>query len=261
MAQETAAARRDAARLRAENAQLLKRVSRLERSPRHPQKEHTMKIAIVGAGSVGGTLARRFAALGHNIAISNSRGAERLADLAAETGAVPMPVGEAMQGADVVILAIPKRSMPQLPTGIIDAAPRRVVVIDPSNYAPRQRDGYIAEIENGTIESRWTEARIGHPVVKAFNNITARHLSALARPAGSPERIALPVAGDDPVAKIIAMSVVDEFGFDPVNAGDLDNSWRQQPGTPVYTTDLDKDGVREALAAASPERRPEWRAA
>jgi len=219
-----------------------------------------MKIAIIGAGSIGGILARRFATLGHDVAITNSRGAESLADLAAETGAVPMPVGEATQGADVVILAIPKKSMAQLPTGIVDAAPRRVVVIDPSNYTPQQRDGYIEEIENGTIESRWTEARIGHPVVKAFNNMTARHLLALARPASSPERIALPVAGDDPVAKTIAMSLIDEFGFDAVDGGDLDNSWRQQPGTPVYTTDLDKDGVREALAAASPVRPGEWRA-
>jgi predicted dinucleotide-binding enzyme len=246
--------------LRVENAQLLNRVSRLERSPRDSQEEHIMKIAIIGAGSVGGILARRFAALGHDIAITNSRGAESLADLAAETGAVPVPLAEASQGADVVILAVPKKSMPQLPTGVLDAAPRRVVVIDPSNYAPQQRDGYIEEMENGTVESRWTEARIGHPVVKAFNNITARHLAALARPAGSPERIALPVAGDEPVAKIIAMSLIDEFGFDAVDAGDLDNSWRQQPGTPVYATDLDKDGVREALAAASPERPAEWRA-
>ena len=97
-------------------------------------------------------------------------------------------------------------------------------------------------------------------MVKAFNNIYAEHLYELGRPPGSQGRIALPVAGDDTAAKTVVLRLVDELGFDGVDAGGLDESWRQQPHTPVYTTDLDANGVRRALAKASKERKPEWRA-
>lgn len=97
-------------------------------------------------------------------------------------------------------------------------------------------------------------------MIKAFNNIYAQHLLENGKPAGASGRIALPVAGDDEGAKSVVLELVDELGFDGVDAGDLDESWRQQPGTPVYTTDLDAKGVRRALSEASPERKPEWRA-
>lgn len=109
-------------------------------------------------------------------------------------------------------------------------------------------------------ESKWVARRLRRPVVKAFNNIYAQHLRDHGRPAGSAGRIALPVAGDDPAAKAAVMALVEELGFDAVDAGGLDESWRQQPGTPVYGTDLDADGVRSALAAASPERQADYRA-
>jgi predicted dinucleotide-binding enzyme len=96
-------------------------------------------------------------------------------------------------------------------------------------------------------------------VVKAFNNIYARHLLELGRPGGTPGRIALPVSGDDEAAKAIVLKLVDELGFDGVDAGGLDESWRQQPGTPVYCADFDADGVRRALSEANKERTPEWR--
>ena len=108
-------------------------------------------------------------------------------------------------------------------------------------------------------ESRWVEHQLGRPVVKAFNNIYAQHLLERGKPAGTPGRIALPVAGDDPAAKARVLRLIDELGFDGVDAGPLEQSWRQQPGTPVYATDLDAVGVRRALAEASPERRPEFR--
>jgi 8-hydroxy-5-deazaflavin:NADPH oxidoreductase len=97
-------------------------------------------------------------------------------------------------------------------------------------------------------------------VIKAFNNIYARHLLELGRPKGSRGRIALPVAGDDKAAKAIVLKLVDELGFDGVDAGGLGQSWRQQPGTPVYTTDFDAEGVRGALSEAKKDRTPEWRA-
>jgi predicted dinucleotide-binding enzyme len=114
------------------------------------------------------------------------------------------------------------------------------------------RDGRIDAIEGGMAESRWVSEQLGHPVVKAFNNIRAQHLLELGKPAGSPGRIALPVAGEDPQTKSVVMRLIDELGFDPVDAGSIDESWRQQPGTPVYATDLDAAGVTKALAEAGP---------
>src|SRR6266487_4321607 len=174
-----------------------------------------MKIGIIGAGQIGGTLTRRLRALGHEVHVANSRDPTTLASL---------------------------------------------VVVDTGNYYPRQRDGRIVEIESGMPESRWVEQKLERPVIKAFNNIYARHLLERGRPRGSPGRIALPVAGDDAKAKAVVLQLVDELGFDAVDAGGLDDSWRQQPGTPVYTTDLDAEGVRKALLAARRQRTPDWTA-
>ena len=219
-----------------------------------------MKIGIIGAGNIGGTLTRRFTALGHSVFVANSRGPETLTDLAAESGATPVTVEQAAQAGDVVIVTIPLRNVSSLPAGLFAKTPKNVVVVDTGNYYPQQRDGRIDGIENGITESRWVEQQLGRPVVKAFNNIYAEHLDKLGRPPGSPERIALPVAGDDATAKAVVLRLIDELGFDGVDAGGLDESWRQQPDTPVYATDFDANGVRSALAKASKERKPEWRA-
>ena len=136
---------------------------------------------------------------------------------------------------------------------------RGTPVVDTGNYYP-QRDGRIAAIEDGTTESRWVSQQLGRPVIKAFNNIYAKHLMENGRPRGDSRRIALPVAGDDAAAKATVMRLVDELGFDPVDAGSLDESWRQQPGTPVYGTDHDLAGVKRALAEASPDRPTGFRA-
>ncbi|MGW2157367.1 NADPH-dependent F420 reductase [Nonomuraea sp. NPDC001699] len=218
-----------------------------------------MKIGIIGAGNIGGTLTRRLTELGHEVAVANSRGPQTLADLAAETGATPVTVEEAPRGADVVVVTIPQGKVPELPDDLFGDVTGGLTVVDTGNYYP-QRDGRIDEIEAGMPESRWVEQQLGHPVVKAFNNIYADHLGHGGRPSGSPGRIALPVAADDERGKKIVMALVDALGFDPVDAGGLDESWRQQPGSPVYTTDKDAEGVREALAQARQERTPEWRA-
>jgi predicted dinucleotide-binding enzyme len=220
-----------------------------------------MKIGILGAGHIGGTLTRRLRALGHEVAVANSRGPETLARLAAETGAHAVTAREVVRGRDVVIVAIPEKSVAELPPDLLDAEDPGTVVVDTGNYYPQQRDGRIEAIEAGTTESRWVAEQLGRPVVKAFNNIYARHLLEYGRPAGQAGRIALPVAGDDPAAKAVVLRLVEELGFDGVDAGGLDDSWRQQPGTPVYGTDLDAVDVRRALAAASRERLPEFRAA
>ena len=213
-----------------------------------------MRIGIIGAGKIGGTLARRFTALGHEVSIANSRGPETLTGLAKAIGAKPVTVEEAARAGDVVIVSIPLKSISRLPAGLFESVPQNVVVVDTGNYYPQQRDGRIDAIENGSTESRWVSDQIGRPVVKVFNTIYARHLLERGKPKGSPGRIALPVAGDDRRAKDVILRLLDELGFDGVDAGSLDESWRQQPGTPIYGTDLDAAGARKALAEAKPER-------
>jgi hypothetical protein len=219
-----------------------------------------MKIGIIGAGQIGGTLTRRLSELGHEVYVANSRGPASLAGLAKETGAKAVTVLEAARAGEVVVVTIPEGKIRDLPRDLFAGVPDNVVVIDTGNYYPRERDGRIAEIEAGTAESRWVGNQLGRSVVKAFNNIYAQHLLERGRPAGSPGRIALPVAGDNTRAKQIVMRLVNELGFDAVDAGGLDESWRQQPGTPVYASDFDAEGVRRALAQASKERTPKWRA-
>ncbi len=219
-----------------------------------------MKIGIIGAGNIGGALTRRFSALGHEVSVANSRGPETLADLAAETGARAVSAAEAARGAELVVVTIPEKNVPRLPSAVFDGAAADVVVVDTGNYYPQQRDGRIDAIEAGTTESRWVAQQLGRPVIKAFNNIYAQHLLERGQPAGAPGRIALPVAGDDERPKAVVLRLVDELGFDGVDAGGLDESWRQQPGTPVYGTDFDAAGVRRALSEANKDRAPEWRA-
>ncbi len=219
-----------------------------------------MKIGIIGAGHIGGTLTRRLTALGHQVSVANSRGPETLAALAKETGARAVTVREAARGQDVVVVTIPEKNVPELPKDLFAATDARTVVVDTGNYYPRERDGRIDGIEEGAPESRWVARQLGRPVVKAFNNIYAKHLMERGKPAGEAGRIALPIAGDDAAAKAVVMRLVDELGFDPVDAGGLDDSWRQQPGTPVYTTDLDTEGVRRELKRASRERPADFRA-
>jgi hypothetical protein len=219
-----------------------------------------MKIGIIGAGNIGSALAHRFTELGHEVQIANSRGPDTLRDIEAETGASAVTASEAAQGQDVVVVTIPEKNVPELPGDLFDGAGDGVVVIDTGNYYPRHRDGRIDAIESGTPESSWVKQQLGRPVIKAFNNIYAQHLRDRGRPAGSPDRIALPVAGDVAEAKSTVMGLVDELGFEPVDAGGLDDSWRQQPGTPVYGTDFDAEGVKRALSEASPERPSDFRA-
>jgi predicted dinucleotide-binding enzyme len=218
-----------------------------------------MKIGIIGAGEIGGTLTRRLTALGHQVAVANSRGPETLTDLAAETGAKAVSVEEAAGFGEVVVVTIPEKNILNLPRDLFARTPDTVVVVDTGNYYPRQRDGRLDGIEAGLTESQWVAQQLKRPVVKAFNNIYAEHLLKMGQPKGTPGRIALPVGGDDPAAKATILQLVDELGFDGVDAGALDESWRQQPATPVYCKDFDAEGVRRALSQASKERKPEWR--
>ncbi|MEU2732821.1 NAD(P)-binding domain-containing protein [Streptomyces griseoviridis] len=219
-----------------------------------------MKIGIIGAGNIGGNLTRRLTALGHDVSVANSRGPQTLTALAEETGATPVPVTEAARGAEVVVVTVPLKSVPDLPSGVLDGAADQVAVIDTGNYYP-QRDGRIAGIEDdGLTESRWTEQHLGHAVIKAFNGTYAQDILDRHRPAGAADRIALPVAGDDETAKRTVRALIDELGFDTVDAGGIDDSWRQQPDSPVYGLRAGVEGVTEALAKARPDRPEAFRA-
>ncbi len=219
-----------------------------------------MNIGIIGAGNMGGALTRRFRAVGHDVSVVNSRGPASLADLAKETGAHAVSVGEAVRGKDVVVVTIPLARVEDLPSGLFANAPANLVVVDTGNYYPQQRDGRIDAIEAGSTESGWVQKRLAHSVVKAFNTILALHIQDDGKPAGTPDRIALPVAGDEPNAKATVMLLINEIGFDTVDAGTIDESWRQQPGSPGYVRDFDANGVRKALSESRRERAPEWRA-
>ena len=215
-----------------------------------------MKIGVIGTGNIGGTLARKLRSAGHDIRMANSRGVEGVRALAEELGVEPADVRGAVQGADAVILSIPFPAIADLPKDLFDGLPENVPVIDTGNYYPGRRDPNIAEIDAGMNESIWVSRQIGRPVIKAFNNILAYSLAELGRPEAASDRLAIAVAGDDAQAKSLVCSLVNDVGFDPVDAGDLDQSWRQQPSTPGYCCDWTADEMREALAAAVPGDAP-----
>ena len=216
-----------------------------------------MDIGIIGSGNIGGALARRLTALGHRVSIANSRGPASLAALAAETGATVATAEQAARARDVVIIAIPEAAVPQLPREVLAAT--SAVVVDTGNYYP-SRDGRIAEIDGGLTDSEWVARALGRPVVKAFNNIVADSLTGRGVPAGTPGRICLSVAGDDPRSKELVLGLIDALGFDGIDAATLADSWRQQPGTPAYCRDLDAGALKAALAQADAGQIADYRA-
>ncbi|MCZ4549939.1 NADPH-dependent F420 reductase [Gordonia rubripertincta] len=219
-----------------------------------------MKIGIIGAGFIGGTLTRRLTQLGHEVRVSNSRDPQTLAELATETGAQAVWAKDAAEDADLVIVSIPQKNTPDLAKGILSARKPGAPVIETNNYYPQQRDGKIAAIEDVQPESAWVSDLLGVPVYKVFNGIYWKHLLEKGSEAGTDGRIALPIAGDDEDGKKIVSALVDELGFDPVDAGTIADSWRQQPGTPSYGKDYNAAKLTDALAEATPERTAEWKA-
>lgn len=213
-----------------------------------------MEIGIIGSGNIGSTLAGYLTALGHKVLIANSRGPQTLDDIAKKIGAAPVTAVQASQALDLVILAIPTKAMANLPIDLLSAS--KAIIVDAGNYYP-SRDGKNADIEEGMTDSEWTSKIIGHPVIKAFNNIVAPSLASKASKPGSPDRIALSVAGDDQAEKLVVMTLIDQIGFDAIDGGTLSESWRQQPGAPAYCQDLEKDALKSALQQADSSKRAE----
>lgn len=190
-------------------------------------------LGIIGSGHIGSAVARLAVAADMNVVIANSRGPESLQDLVDELGPLARAgtVEDAAKLGDAVVLSIPLKAVPDLPEGLL----RGKLVLDTSNYYPF-RDGRISDLVESTVtSSEWVEHQLaGARYVKAFNNITAAHIPALARPSGAADRSALPIAGDDSQAKTEAAAVIDRLGFDTVDAGILADSWRFEPETAAY---------------------------
>jgi predicted dinucleotide-binding enzyme len=216
-----------------------------------------MKIGILGVGHIGKSLAQQLSTAGHDVKVANSRGPETIDPDVLSTGARAVSASDAVVDVDVLILSIPPDRIPQI-APLIKGVPDETVVIDTSNYYPA-RDGGIRAIEDGQVESLWVVEQLGRSIVKAWNAIGSDSLARLGKPAGSPDRIAIPVAADDERARSVGMALVEETGFDAVDAGTLAESWRQQPGTPSYCTDLTREEMPGALAAADASRSPKRR--
>jgi len=208
-----------------------------------------MTIGLIGAGHIGSQLARLAVAHGHDVVLSNSRGPETLAPLVAELGpkARAATPAEAAAAGDMVVVTIPLNSIHTVPVAPL----ARKVVIDTNNYYP-QRDGHIAELDDETVTT--AELLQRHlptsKVVKAFNHIQAAALTAEAQAAGTANRRALAIAGDDAGAKAAVAKLIDQFGFDVVDLGPLSDSWRIQRDTPGYGPRRNADELRRDLAAA-----------
>jgi predicted dinucleotide-binding enzyme len=220
-------------------------------------QEDRLKIGIVGAGSIGSTIARRLARQGHDVVIANSRGPETIDGAALGTGARAVAAAEVAQGVDVLIASVPMNRNADI-ADHVRSAPEGAVVIDTSNYYPA-RDGSVREFEEGVPESVWLSQLFGRPVVKAWNAITSQSFDAKATEPGDPGRVAIPVAADRDADRVLAMGLVEQTGFDAVDAGVLAESWRQQPGSPVYCTDRTRDEMPDWLAAAQRDRVPKRR--
>jgi predicted dinucleotide-binding enzyme len=206
-------------------------------------------IGLIGAGNIGSQLARLAVRNGHDVVISNSRGPETLAPLVAELGSrarAGTPLDAAKAG-DIVVVTIPLKNYRSVPVEPLAGK----TVIDTNNYYP-QRDGHIPELDNeSTTTSELLQAHLPKSkVVKAFNHIYARELTTDGQPSGTTNRRALVIAGDDAEAKARVTRLLDQFGFDTVDAGPLKEGWRIQRDTPGYGPRRNVEELRRDLAAA-----------
>lgn len=211
-----------------------------------------MRFGIIGAGSIGSIISKKLVKNGHDVKIADARGIERLEGK--ELAGTPVRVEDAIKNIEVLIISLPIEAMPSI-RNIIDQVEEEVIIVDTSNYYPF-RDGKIEEIENGMVESVWVSNQLGRPIIKAFNNLLANTLENEGTSEDSSGRIAMAVSGNDPSQKQVVMDIVYELGFDAVDSGSLSDSWRQQPGTPAYCTELTKDELTNALEKANKEKAP-----
>jgi 8-hydroxy-5-deazaflavin:NADPH oxidoreductase len=216
-----------------------------------------MKIGILGTGNIGKTLVTTLSRAGHEVKVANSRGPETINAELLSSGARAVTTEEALADVEVVILSIPLNRIRDI-APLIARLPEETVVIDTSNYYPF-RDGKIDAIESGQVESLWVAEQLGRPIAKAWNAIGSASFAKKGKPRRAPGRIAIPVAADRDRDRDITMVLVNDSGLDAFAAGSLADSWRQQPGAPVYCTDLTHDEIGAALEAAQKDRLPKRR--
>ncbi|MFB2556467.1 NADPH-dependent F420 reductase [Herbiconiux liangxiaofengii] len=206
-------------------------------------------IGFIGSGNIGGQLARLAVAHGYNVVLSNSRGPETLDGLVAELGpqASAGTPAEAAAAGDIVVVTVTLKAYRAVPVEPLAGK----LVIDTNNYY-FERDGHIIELddEKTTVSELLQQHLPTSTVVKAFNNIMAADLTTDGAPAGAPDRRALPIAGDDADAKALVTTLLDEFGFDAVDAGPLADSWRFERDRPAYVVRMTATEVPVKLAAA-----------
>lgn len=210
-----------------------------------------MKIGIIGAGAIGYNLAKKLAP-NHEVRLAASKMSDELINKASAIGATAVDGKEAVKNADMVILSIPFKAIAELPDDLFEGAAEDLIIVDTSNYYPI-RDGNISALDNGEVESLWSAKQLGRPIIKAFNNVMGYTLVHHGKAANSPDRIALSIAGDSEQAKKVVGGIVNETGFDVVDGGKLADSWRQQPGTPAYCTELNSEELTNALKIANKE--------
>ena len=208
-----------------------------------------MRIGIIGAGLIGKTLAKKLSDSKHTVSLADAKGVQEIKEIANNAGAKAVEVKDIFTNLEVLILAIPLLRIPELAKTLNGTLEDGVVVIETTNYWPH-RDGRIEEIENGMVNSVWVQQQLGRTVVKAFSNIGAYSLLNEGQPKNSEGRIAVAVSGDVQKEVDLVMGLVDDVGFDALDAGQLEDSWRQQACGPAYCTDLNLDELKKARASA-----------
>ncbi|CAG5074456.1 hypothetical protein DYBT9623_05143 [Dyadobacter sp. CECT 9623] len=216
-----------------------------------------MKIGIIGVGHIGKTLALKLAQAGHDVVVANSSGPENIDRAVLATGAQAVTAQQAVQNKEVIILSVPLNRIPEI-ARLFNAVSQEVTVIDTSNYYPA-RDSRIERIEAGMVESLWVAEQLGRPIAKAWNAIGSHSLVVNGKPAGSPDRIAIPIAADRDIDREITTRLINDTGFDAFYTGSLADSWRQQPGAPSYCTDLTLTEIQAVIDTAEKHRLPKRR--
>jgi len=213
-----------------------------------------MKVGIIGTGAIGSILAEKLSLAGHQVKVTNTRNIEELTKIATSLGAAPATLQDVVKDVDVITFAIPFKAYNHLPENFLQDVSKDVLIIDTSNYYP-QRDGKLAGLEDKT-ESEYISETLGRPIVKAFSNILDYTLKHKGKAAWQEGRLAIPIAGDNEGHKKIAAELVNETGFEAVDGGSLAESWRQEPGTPAYCSELSAAELKQALAAAEKGKAP-----
>lgn len=211
-----------------------------------------MRFGIIGAGPIGTNISKKLVKSGHDVKIADARGMEHLKGK--ELAGTPVSTEDIVKNIDILIISLPLYVMPSI-RNVVKKCEKDVIVVDTSNYYPF-RDNKIEEIESGMIESIWVSNQLGRPIIKAFSNQLAYTLEYKGTPEGTDGRIAMAISGDNESHKQVIMNIVNESGFDTVDTGSLASSWRIQPGTPAYCTELTKEELAEALTKANKEKAP-----